>query len=117
MIGNLAPARPGTTRLLTARDCGTGTPGRCGILTCLTPDAGCPSLDAEPASFHTKVDEAVRRVNTSALLFGEPWLTFGTGIPSSPGGRAGGARAPRFLGTGVWSGNRPAAAEAEGDQR
>jgi endoglycosylceramidase len=55
------------------------------ILTCLTPDVGCPSLDAELTSFYTLVDQAVRQVNTSSLLFGEPWLTFDTGIPSSLG--------------------------------
>ncbi len=55
------------------------------ILTCFTPDVGCPSLDAELTSFYTTVDEAVRQVNTSALLFGEPWLSFDTGVPSSLG--------------------------------
>jgi endoglycosylceramidase len=56
-----------------------------GILSCLTPAVGCPTLDAELTSFYTMVDKAVRQVNTSALLFGEPWLTFDTGIPSSLG--------------------------------
>ena len=55
------------------------------VLTCFTPAVGCPSLDAELTSFYTKVDASVRQVNTSALLFGEPWLSFDIGAPSSLG--------------------------------
>jgi endoglycosylceramidase len=55
------------------------------VLTCFTPLLGCPSLDAELTSFYTLVDKTVRQVNTSALLFGEPWLSFDTGAPSSLG--------------------------------
>ena len=55
------------------------------ILSCFTPAVGCPTLDAELTSFYTLVDKSVRRVNTSALLFGEPWLSFDIGIPSSLG--------------------------------
>jgi endoglycosylceramidase len=55
------------------------------ILSCFVPDVGCPSLDSELTSFYTLVDQSVRQVNTSALLFGEPWLSFDIGIPSSLG--------------------------------
>jgi endoglycosylceramidase len=55
------------------------------VLSCFTPVVGCPSLDAELTSFYGKVDQAVRQVNTSALLFGEPWLSFDIGAPSSLG--------------------------------
>ena len=35
--------------------------------------------------FYTRVTEAVRKVNTTSLLFEEPWLTFDTGTPTSLG--------------------------------
>jgi endoglycosylceramidase len=55
------------------------------ILSCFTPLVGCPTLDAELTSFYTLVDHAVRQVNATSLLFGEPWLSFDIGIPSSLG--------------------------------
>ncbi len=55
------------------------------ILACLVPGAGCPAQDAELTAFYTKVSAAVRAVNKSVLLFGEPWLLFNIGIPSALG--------------------------------
>jgi endoglycosylceramidase len=55
------------------------------LATCFTPALGCPELDTGLTGFYTKVDQAVRQVNTSALLFGEPWMSFDVGAPSSLG--------------------------------
>jgi endoglycosylceramidase len=55
------------------------------IYSCLLSTDGCPSFDATLTSFYTKVDKAIRRVNTTALLFGEPTLLFDIGNPSSLG--------------------------------
>ncbi|HEY1700117.1 MAG TPA: cellulase family glycosylhydrolase [Trebonia sp.] len=55
------------------------------LATCFTPLIGCPELDSELTGFYTTVDQAVRQVNTSALLFGEPWMSFDIGAPSSLG--------------------------------
>ena len=56
-----------------------------GIYSCLISTDGCPSFDAKLTSFYTKVDAAIRQVNTTALLFGEPTLLFDIGSPSSLG--------------------------------
>jgi endoglycosylceramidase len=56
-----------------------------GIWSCLLSANGCPSQDAVLTSFYTKITAAVRAVNTTTLLFGEPWLTFDTGSPSALG--------------------------------
>jgi endoglycosylceramidase len=55
------------------------------IYSCLLSVNGCPSFDAKLTSFYTKVDAAIRRVNTTALLFGEPTLLFDIGSPSALG--------------------------------
>lgn len=55
------------------------------IYSCLLSADGCPSFDAKLTSFYTKVDTAIRQVNTTALLFGEPTLLFDIGSPSSLG--------------------------------
>ena len=55
------------------------------IYSCLLSADGCPSFDATLTSFYTKVDKAIRQVNTTALLFGEPTLLFDIGNPSSLG--------------------------------
>ena len=55
------------------------------IYDCLISSDGCPSDDATLTSFYTTVTKAVRKVNTTSLLFDEPWLTFDTGTPSSLG--------------------------------
>ena len=55
------------------------------IYSCLLSADGCPSFDATLTSFYTKVDTAIRQVNTTALLFGEPTLLFDIGNPSSLG--------------------------------
>jgi endoglycosylceramidase len=55
------------------------------VLTCFTPAVGCPVLDRELTNFYARADQAVRQVNPSALLFGEPWLSFDVGIPSALG--------------------------------
>ena len=55
------------------------------IYSCLLSADGCPSFDATLTSFYTKVDRAIRQVNTTALLFGEPTLLFDIGNPSSLG--------------------------------
>lgn len=52
------------------------------ILSCLT---GCPSNDATLTAFYTKVTAAIRQVNTTTLLFAEPWLLYDIGAPSSLG--------------------------------
>jgi endoglycosylceramidase len=54
-------------------------------LSCMLAAGGCPSRDATLTSFYTKITAAVRAVNTTTLLFGEPWLTFDTGSPSALG--------------------------------
>jgi endoglycosylceramidase len=55
------------------------------LLSCMLSADGCPSQDAILTSFYTTITAAVRKVNTSTLLFGEPWLTFDTGSPSALG--------------------------------
>ena len=55
------------------------------IYSCLLSSDGCPSFDATLTSFYTKVDTAIRQVNTTTLLFGEPTLLFDIGSPSSLG--------------------------------
>jgi endoglycosylceramidase len=55
------------------------------IYSCLLSADRCPSFDAKLTSFYTKVDTAIRQVNTTALLFGEPTLLFDIGSPSSLG--------------------------------
>ena len=55
------------------------------IYSCLLSSDGCPSFDATLTSFYTKVDSAIRQVNTTTLLFGEPNLLFDIGIPSALG--------------------------------
>ncbi|HEX6451315.1 MAG TPA: cellulase family glycosylhydrolase [Trebonia sp.] len=45
----------------------------------------CPGMDAKLTAFYGKVSSAVRQVNTTTLLFDEPWLLFDVGLPSSPG--------------------------------
>jgi len=55
------------------------------IYSCLLSADGCPSFDAKLTSFYTKVDAAIRQVNTTALLFGEPSMLFDIGSPSSLG--------------------------------
>jgi endoglycosylceramidase len=55
------------------------------IYGCLISSDGCPSDDATLTKFYTTVTDAVRQVNTTSLLFDEPWLTFDTGTPSSLG--------------------------------
>jgi endoglycosylceramidase len=55
------------------------------LATCFLPAVGCPELDGELTNFYTEVDRAVRQVNTSALLFGEPWMSFDVGAPSALG--------------------------------
>lgn len=55
------------------------------IYSCLISTDGCPSFDATLTSFYTKVDQAIRKVNTTALLFGEPTLLFDIGSPSALG--------------------------------
>ena len=52
------------------------------IGTCVT---GCPAMDAKLTAFYAKVTAAIRQVNTSTLLFDEPWLLFDVGAPSSLG--------------------------------
>ena len=47
--------------------------------------AGCPVQDATLTAFYKKVSAAVRQVNTSGLLFDEPWVMFDTGAPSALG--------------------------------
>jgi endoglycosylceramidase len=55
------------------------------LATCFTPLVGCPGLDSELTSFYAKVGQAVRQVNPSSLLFGEPWMSFDVGAPSALG--------------------------------
>jgi endoglycosylceramidase len=55
------------------------------IYSCLLSADGCPSFDATLTSFYSRVDRAIRQVNTTALLFGEPTLLFDIGNPSSLG--------------------------------
>ncbi len=55
------------------------------IYSCLISTDGCPSFDATLTSFYAKVDQAIRQVNTTALLFGEPTLLFDIGSPSALG--------------------------------
>jgi endoglycosylceramidase len=55
------------------------------IYSCLLSSDGCPSFDATLTSFYTKVDTAIRKVNTTALLFGEPTMLFDIGNPTSLG--------------------------------
>jgi endoglycosylceramidase len=55
------------------------------IYSCLLSADGCPSFDAKLTSFYTKVDTAIRQVNATALLFGEPTLLFDIGNPTSLG--------------------------------
>lgn len=55
------------------------------IYSCLISSDGCPTDDATLTKFYTTVTSAVRKVNTTSLLFDEPWLTFDTGTPSSVG--------------------------------
>lgn len=45
----------------------------------------CPGMDAKLTAFYAKVSSAVRRVNTTTLLFDEPWLLFDVGLPGAPG--------------------------------
>jgi endoglycosylceramidase len=52
------------------------------ISTCVT---GCPAMDDKLTAFYAKVTAAIRQVNTSTLLFDEPWLLFDVGAPSSLG--------------------------------
>lgn len=56
-----------------------------GIWTCLTPGIGCPAQDATLTAFYKKITAAVRTVNSAAMLFGEPWVTFDLGYPSALG--------------------------------
>jgi len=55
------------------------------IFTCLTPAVGCPSQDAMLTAFYKKITTAVRTVNATTMLFGEPWITFDFGYPSALG--------------------------------
>jgi endoglycosylceramidase len=55
------------------------------LYSCLLSTNGCPSFDATLTSFYAKVDAAIRQVNTTTLLFGEPTLLFDIGSPSSLG--------------------------------
>jgi endoglycosylceramidase len=56
-----------------------------GLATCLTPGVGCPSRDAALTAFYKKLTTQVRAVNSTAMLFGEPWVTFDFGYPSALG--------------------------------
>jgi endoglycosylceramidase len=49
------------------------------IYSCLM---GCPSNDATLTAFYSKVTTAVRKVNTTSLLFAEPWLLYDIGTKS-----------------------------------
>ena len=53
------------------------------LLSCMLSTDGCPSQDATLTSFYTTITAAVRKVNPTTLLFGEPWITFDTGSPSA----------------------------------
>jgi endoglycosylceramidase len=55
------------------------------LLGCILSVVGCPSEDAILTAFYTKITAAVRAVNPTTLLFGEPWFSFDIGSPSALG--------------------------------